>query len=97
MNRTKILNFEECIVSSEPELYRRLQRHLDRMPIPFPATDSGVELSLLERLFTPREAKIALALSVAPEPAEKIHRRLKSMRISVAELRETLEAMVRKG
>ena len=55
-------------MNKESDLYRRLQRHLDSMPIPFPATESGVELSLLKRLFSPREAEIALALSAVPEP-----------------------------
>ena len=50
-------------------IYRRLQRHLDRMPVGFPATPSGVELRILQRLFTPEEAGIALELSAIPEPA----------------------------
>jgi len=85
------------VMKTETDLYRRLQRHLDSMPIPFPATKSGVELSLLKRLFTPGEAEIALALSAVPEPAERIHRRLRIVNLSPAELREALEAMVRKG
>jgi electron transport complex protein RnfB len=83
-------------MNKESDLYRRLQRHLDRMPIPFPATESGVELSLLKRLFSPREAEIALALSAVPEPVERIHRRL-AVGLSPGELGEALEAMVRKG
>lgn len=61
----------------EQDIYRQLQRHLDRMPVPFPATESGVELRILSALFTPEQARIALALSMVPETVPAIHRRLK--------------------
>ena len=51
----------------DAELYRALQRHLDRMPVPYPATESGVEIRILRRLFTPDEARLALSLSGIPE------------------------------
>jgi Na+-translocating ferredoxin:NAD+ oxidoreductase subunit B len=77
-------------------IYRKLQRHLDRMPIGFPATESGIELRILERLFTPEEAEIALELSAVPEPASVIHRRF-GARLSLAGLRENLDRMAAKG
>ena len=77
-------------------LYRRLQRHLDRMPVAFPATSSGVEIRILQRLFTPEEAEIALELSAIPEPAAIVHRRFGS-RIALDELRRKLEHMAAKG
>ena len=39
-----------------PDVYTRLREHLDRLPAGFPATESGVELRILKRLFTPDEA-----------------------------------------
>jgi ferredoxin len=60
------------------DLYRRLQQHLDRMPVGFPATKSGVEIRILERLFTIEEAQIALELSAIPEPPSVICRRLRA-------------------
>lgn len=77
-------------------LYRRLQQHLDRMPVGFPAAESGVELEILRQLFTPEEAELALALSVFPEPASTIHRRIKSG-ASFAQLTAALDAMAAKG
>ncbi len=62
--------------SSDDDLYRRLQQHLDRMPVPFPATRSGIELRLLRHLFTPDDVRVALCLSAIPERAAAIHRRL---------------------
>jgi|GEM_PF-3496374 len=41
-------------------LYKKLALHLDKMPAGFPATDSGVEVKILERLFTQEEAAIVL-------------------------------------
>jgi len=58
------------------DVYRRLQKHIDDLPIAYPATPSGVEISILKRLFTPEEAEVALSLSAVPEPVEKIHRRV---------------------
>ena len=59
------------------DVYRQLQQHLDRLPQRYPATASGVEIRILERLFTPGEARVALQLSAFPEPVQTIHKRLR--------------------
>jgi ferredoxin len=83
--------------TSEPEdLYRRLREHLDRNYVGFPTTESGVELRILTQLFTPEEAEIAIELSAIPEPAAKIHKRLKG-RLTLEELVEKLDRMEAKG
>lgn len=79
-----------------PDLYRRLQQHLDRMPVPFPATESGVELRILQSLFTPEEAEVALALSAMPELPRTIRKRLGAA-WTIERLTEMLTAMARKG
>jgi len=84
-------------VSEENEIYQRLRRELDRLPIPFPATKSGVELRLLRKLFTREEAEIALHLSAIPERASKIHKRLGNTTISPEHLEQCLNRMVKKG
>jgi ferredoxin len=78
-------------------VYRRLQQHLDRMPIGFPATESGVELRLLERLFTTEEAELALHLGMFPEPVERIHARARKQGVELAQLRGALERLAAKG
>ncbi len=75
-------------------LYKDLAAHLDRLPAGFPATDSGVELRILKRLFTPEEARIALALTMMPEPAAAIAGRLD---MDADALDTQLDAMSRKG
>ena len=56
-------------MKDEGDVYRRLQKHLDELPIGFPATESGVELRILRTLFTPEEAEVALGLNALPETA----------------------------
>jgi electron transport complex protein RnfB len=79
----------------EADVYRRLQQYLDELPVGFPATESGVEIRLLKRLFTPDEARVALALSAVPEPAEKIAHRLPGS--TEDELEPVLDRMAEKG
>jgi Pyruvate/2-oxoacid:ferredoxin oxidoreductase delta subunit len=81
---------------NEDELYRALQRHLDRMPVAYPSTQSGVEIRILKRLFTPEEARVALCLSAIPEPIETIHRRVRR-EMSRELLHEALERMAEKS
>jgi len=78
-------------------IYRRLQKHIDNMPVGYPATESGVELRLLEHLFTPEEAGMALHLSALPEPIGKIHSRAKRAGIGLEELKEGLDRLAQKG
>ena len=44
------------------DAYVRLADALDRLPNGFPRTESGVELEILKRIFTPEEAEIASKL-----------------------------------
>jgi NAD-dependent dihydropyrimidine dehydrogenase PreA subunit len=74
------------------QIYRELQRHLDRGAVPFPATESGVEIRILKQLFTPEEARAALWLSAIPEPLKRIQRRSQA-----GPLGETLDRMAAKG
>ena len=81
----------------EVDVYRRLQRHLDNMPIAYPATESGVELRVLKHLFTPEEAEMALDLSALPQSLERVYRRAKKRGVSLADTEQTLDRMVGKG
>jgi electron transport complex protein RnfB len=79
------------------DIYRELQQHLDKMPVGYPATESGVELRILSHLFTPEEAKIATNLNFQPEPLKTIYRRVKKIGISMEELEQKLDKMYQKG
>jgi Na+-translocating ferredoxin:NAD+ oxidoreductase subunit B len=80
----------------EDDLYRALQRHLDKMPVPYPATGSGVELRILRQLFTPDDARIALCLAAIPEKLSTIRRRL-SPPVDTDPLARALDSMAERG
>lgn len=81
---------------ADQDLYRRLQEHLDRMPVGFPATASGVELRILERLFSPEDAALALELSAVAEPLSVVHKRVRR-RYGREALRHALDDMAARG
>lgn len=54
------------------QVYQDLARKLDNIPPGFPATESGVELALLARLYTPEEATIVTAMRLTYESAGDI-------------------------
>jgi len=74
--------------------YKKLAVHLDNLPGGFPATDSGVEIRILKRLFSNEEARIACALTMLPEPSEAIAERLG---MEASALAPKLDKMSRKG
>jgi electron transport complex protein RnfB len=74
--------------------YKALREFLDRFPLGYPATASGVEIRILKKLFTPEEAEVAVLLSPMPEEAEQIAARSGS---EPRELEQKLEALSRKG
>jgi Na+-translocating ferredoxin:NAD+ oxidoreductase subunit B len=76
------------------DVYQNLARHLDNLPAGFPATDTGVEIRILKRLFTPKEAEIAASLSMMPEKVAAIAERLK---MDEKELEPILKDMSLKG
>jgi H+/Na+-translocating ferredoxin:NAD+ oxidoreductase subunit B len=79
------------------DIYRKLQKHIDTMPVGFPESQSGSDIKLLKHIFTPEEAEITLELSALPEPLERIHKRLKKKGISIEELEAILDRLVEKG
>ena len=76
------------------DIYQQLATHLDNLPAGYPATESGVELRILKRLFSPEEAAVALGLTLMPEPAPSIAER---MGREADELEKMLESMAGKG
>jgi len=78
-------------------IYIRLQRHLDRQPVGFPATKSGSEIKILKHIFTPQEAEIATCLTYKFEPLEAIFERAGSLVESPEKLAEILERIEKNG
>jgi Pyruvate/2-oxoacid:ferredoxin oxidoreductase delta subunit len=84
-------------MASEADAYRKLQKHLDKMPIGYPATESGVEINLLKTMFTPREAEIATRLHYKYKAVGEIYELAKSEVSSKEELTNILDGIVAKG
>jgi electron transport complex protein RnfB len=78
----------------EEQVYRELARRLDAIPNGFPATESGVELQLLAKMFTPEEAALAAVMRLAPELATDIAARAG---VDLAAAGSMLKGMARKG
>ena len=76
------------------DVYTRLAHHLDNLPAGFPATESGVEIRILKRLFSEEEADVAARLIMMPEPVTGIAARIGRDR---AALEPLLERMSKKG
>ncbi len=76
------------------DVYERLRERLDMFPQGFPKTESGVELEVLQHLFTPEEAEIMLHLRPRPEKLSAIAERVGK---DEAELGETLYEMAKRG
>ncbi len=80
----------------DDRIYRLLQRHLDRLPVGFPATRTGADLVLLRKLFKPDEARLALLLSSQPEPTHTIAARA-TPALAAEDAQRLLEGLFQKG
>ncbi|MGD9300881.1 MAG: 4Fe-4S dicluster domain-containing protein [Desulfobacterales bacterium] len=78
-------------------IYVKLQKHLDRQPVGFPATRSGAEIKILKHIFSPQEAEIACCLSYRFEPLESIFKRARHLVNSAEELAKGLDLLLKKG
>ena len=78
-------------------IYIQLQKHLDKQPVGFPATRSGAEIKILEHIFSPLEARIALKMGYKFESAEAILIRLEHAVSSVLVLENHLDQLFKKG
>ncbi len=88
-------------IIEDSDIYRKLQQHLDKMPVGFPSVKSGADIRLLKHLFTPEEAKVAMLLKFGwdrdLESLEIIYERAKDTGISLKELGSILDRMASKG
>jgi ferredoxin len=86
-------------MNKHDDVYRRLAREIDKMPIAYTETASGVELKILKHLFTPEEAEVALNLNILPETLDRIHKRARKNGIALTReaLEDVLDNLVEKG
>ncbi len=78
----------------EENIYKKLRERIDGYALGFPSTESGVEIKILQRLFTQEEAALYMCLSTSLEPVPVIAGRAGR---SEAETAAMLSAMTAKG
>jgi Na+-translocating ferredoxin:NAD+ oxidoreductase subunit B len=76
------------------DTYEKLRDRLEMMATGYPATVSGVEIKILQQLFTEAEAELFLKLETKPETAGQVALRLG---IDIADMAARLEGMARRG
>ncbi len=76
------------------DVFKRLAYQLDQLPGGFPPSKTGADIRILQNLFTPEEAELALKLTLNREDAKTIAERAG---LSVAETEKRLEEMAYKG
>lgn len=79
------------------DVYRKLQKHLNKMPQGYPATKTGVEIRLLEFIFTPEQARIATHLDYKPKTIDQIFETARNDVSSKDELKRILDETVSNG
>jgi ferredoxin len=81
--------------NSHPDyIYENLREHLDRLPVGFSKTESGVEIDILKKIFEPEEAEFAVHLKSEPETIEDFCQRTG---VSMSRAEDMLEKMAKKG
>jgi len=74
------------------ELYHRLAKVLDTLPNGFPATESGIEIKLLKKIFRPEDAalfcELRLDFETTQQISERTGRALEGLEEHLAEMRK---------
>jgi len=76
------------------DVYVKLRERLDELAVGFPATEKGLEMRILKRLFTEEDATLFIQLSPLLENPKAVAKRLDR---DPDELSEKLETMAKKG
>ena len=76
------------------DIYRDLQERLDKYSVGFPATESGIEITILKSMFSEEDAQLFLALSPLLEMPEAVAERLNR---PVDEVAKILADMTQRG
>ena len=86
-------------MNTHDDVYLKLRLEINKMPIAYTETTSGVELKILKHLFTPEEAEMALNLNIMPETLDRIHKRISKNGITITKkaLEDMLDNLVQKG
>jgi len=101
LSRHSFIFFDQLKMERETlmndEAYYRMAKVLDTLPNGFPATESGIEIKILKKVYTPEEAELFCDLRLPPETAAQIAARtgrpLKGLEDKLLSLREKGEIL----
>ena len=82
------------VIQLNKNVYRKLAQKLDAIPSGFAETESGIQLKLLAKIYTPEEAALASQMRLTPEDSEQISQRTKQEAVATKTM---LENMAQKG
>ncbi len=84
-------------MSAEIDIYRKLQKHLDKMAVGYPSTKSGVEISLLKKIFNLEQAAVAVHLDYKHKSIDEVFETAKQSVDSKDTLKRILDETVSNG
>ncbi|OPX96088.1 MAG: Ferredoxin-1 [Syntrophorhabdus sp. PtaB.Bin006] len=84
-------------MDKKEQVYRDLQKHLDKQAVGYPSTKTGAEIRLLKRFFTPDEALLAIHLNYKPKVVEEIYETAKGTGNSFDDMLNMLDRMAKNG
>ncbi len=87
-------NWQQKDIKGMSDIYECLRDKLETMATGYPATKDGVEIKILQHLFSEDDAALFLKMGPSPETANQLASRLGT---DVAETAQRLESMARKG
>jgi len=85
----------ETAIMNNSEAYRKLQKHLDSMPVPYPSVSSGRDIKVLENFFDVNDIPVALAMDFQMRSISEIAERSGISDIKAVE--KSIESMLSKG
>jgi len=84
-------------MAKHDNVYRALQKHLDKHPVGYPKTISGAELKVLRHIFTPKEARIATFLDYRFQSLDTIYEKHSASGYTKDDIKQTLDRIASKG
>ena len=75
------------------EVYRELQKALDKLPIGYPETESGVEIRILKKIFTPEQALVGSKLGFNLKSLQEIYNSMEKESFTSEKVERILDEM----
>ena len=85
------------MTETSDEVYRELQKALDKLPIGYPETESGVEIRILKKIFSPEQAFVGSKLGFELKPLYEIYKSIERESFTLEKVEKILDEMHKLG